>query len=255
MPIRVQTVRIAGFRGIANLELNLGQHAVFIGANNSGKTSALKAVQLALGDSRFIVEEDFHVTSIGEVANRIVVDVRILPTDDQGAIAPQFDRAWTNEFRNFITPEEAATPQSSLKFRVKIERTHDERRYYPERRLIKSWPVFAEWLNDKHVETTAFPGASLAEVAPFYFQDAQRDIMEDAKFRGSYLGRVLAKVSYRPGDLEALQGLIDGLNKEAVDKSDVLKSLQNHLQALGNAVANGGRAELSPVAKSVRDLK
>lgn len=50
MAILINVVRISGFRGISNLEITLPKVAVLIGQNNAGKTSIIKALQLALGD-------------------------------------------------------------------------------------------------------------------------------------------------------------------------------------------------------------
>ena len=61
MSIQLDTVRICGFRGIANLEITLPKVTVLLGQNNSGKTSVIKALQLALGDySRYLSDEDFQ---------------------------------------------------------------------------------------------------------------------------------------------------------------------------------------------------
>lgn len=46
--IAVDKIRIRGFRGIASLEMRLERTTVLIGPNNCGKTSVLKALQLAL---------------------------------------------------------------------------------------------------------------------------------------------------------------------------------------------------------------
>ena len=60
MSILIDTIRISGFRGIKNLEMSLSRITGLIGTNNSGKTSLLKALHLALGDySRQLSEEDF----------------------------------------------------------------------------------------------------------------------------------------------------------------------------------------------------
>ena len=59
MTILVDKIRISGFRGIRNIEIDLPRIAVLIGLNNAGKTSVVKAFQLALGDySRYLSEED-----------------------------------------------------------------------------------------------------------------------------------------------------------------------------------------------------
>ena len=78
MNILIDTVRIAGFRGISDLEISLSRVTVLIGTNNSGKTSLLKALQLALGDySRQLSEEDFHIGIDDKRVPEILIDVRI----------------------------------------------------------------------------------------------------------------------------------------------------------------------------------
>ena len=62
MGILLDKVRVCGFRGISNLEMTLSKVTVLLGQNNAGKTSVIKALQLALGDySRFLSDEDFHI--------------------------------------------------------------------------------------------------------------------------------------------------------------------------------------------------
>ena len=46
MNILIDTIRVAGFRGIKNLEVSLPRITVLIGTNNSGKTSLIKAFRL-----------------------------------------------------------------------------------------------------------------------------------------------------------------------------------------------------------------
>ncbi|MFN9860351.1 MAG: AAA family ATPase, partial [Pseudanabaena sp.] len=99
MNILIDTIRIAGFRGIKNLEMSLPRVTLLIGMNNSGKTSVLKALQLALGDySRYLSEEDFYIGNDDKRADEIVVDVRIVPVDEQGDRIDTFDDDWLAEF-------------------------------------------------------------------------------------------------------------------------------------------------------------
>ncbi|NBV97910.1 MAG: DUF2813 domain-containing protein [Proteobacteria bacterium] len=81
LDILVDCLRISGFRGIKNLEITFAPMTVLIGLNNSGKTTVLKAMGLALGDySRYVTEEDFHLNT-DEHGNEtkvseIIVDTR-----------------------------------------------------------------------------------------------------------------------------------------------------------------------------------
>lgn len=99
MPIRVDTLRVAGLRGLQNIEVELPPVTVLIGTNNSGKTSVIKALQLALGDyGRYLTTEDFHIDATDMRSLRIVVDVRTVPVDTAGKRLKTFEPEWIQEF-------------------------------------------------------------------------------------------------------------------------------------------------------------
>ena len=79
--ILIDIIRINGFRGLDNLELSLQDTTVLTGANNAGKTSVLKALQLVLGNRSFLTTDDLNIKS-GTRAESIIVDIRIIPTDE-----------------------------------------------------------------------------------------------------------------------------------------------------------------------------
>jgi predicted ATP-dependent endonuclease of OLD family len=63
--VRIAQVSIKNFRGISEGTLTLPGHVVLIGDNNSGKSSVIEAIDLALGPDRInrvaaIDEHDFH---------------------------------------------------------------------------------------------------------------------------------------------------------------------------------------------------
>ena len=81
--MRITRVRIRNFRGIRDLDIDLGKVTVLIGENNSGKTSVLDALKLCLRDlsprRRFVFDGlDFHLpdgSSEPTSADRIEIEV------------------------------------------------------------------------------------------------------------------------------------------------------------------------------------
>ena len=71
MSILIKTVRIAGFRGLKNIEVELERTTILTGMNNTGKTSLLKALQLALGNRQFVSQDDYFIqgSSVSETIN------------------------------------------------------------------------------------------------------------------------------------------------------------------------------------------
>lgn len=63
--MKIYSVAIENFRGIHSAKLVLPDHAVLIGDNNTGKSSVLEAIDLALGPDRLsrrppVDEHDFY---------------------------------------------------------------------------------------------------------------------------------------------------------------------------------------------------
>ena len=94
MGILLDRVRISGFRAIANIEITLPKVTVLLGQNNAGKTSLIKAIQLALGDyARFLSEEDFYINQHDIAQEEIKVDLRFVPFENDKHLL-EFSEIW-----------------------------------------------------------------------------------------------------------------------------------------------------------------
>ena len=250
MGILVDTIRISGFRGIKNLEMSLSKIAVLIGTNNSGKTSVLKAMNLALGDySRYLSEEDFHIGADDKRATEIIVDVRIISTDDKGKRIKAFDDDWVNEFGDKIQSE--ANGSQFVGVRTRTELNQIKGVFECRRFTLEKWPDFKVWLTDKNKEHKM---SGRFESIPFISIEAQRDLHNELKEKNSFIGKVLAHVAYDKTDVATLEALIKTVNDDAVNKSSELKDLKNHLGKLNQSFQGSGNAEITPFPKKIRDL-
>ena len=102
MGILLDRVRISGFRAIANIEITLPKVTVLLGQNNAGKTSLIKAIQLALGDyARFLSEEDFYINQHDIAQEEIKVDLRFVPFENDKHLL-EFSEIWQQKFGDQI---------------------------------------------------------------------------------------------------------------------------------------------------------
>jgi len=76
MSILIKTIRVSGLRGLQNIEVELEPVTVLTGMNNTGKTSFLKALQIALGNRQFITQDDFYASD-SKSSDKIIVDIKI----------------------------------------------------------------------------------------------------------------------------------------------------------------------------------
>ena len=103
--ISIDRIRIQGFRGIDFLQMSLSPTCVLIGPNNSGKTSVLRALQMALSDSLPITHDDFHHVDPSDNTHRFTIDLYIVPVDDTGKRLKHFNEKWTDVFGKHISQD------------------------------------------------------------------------------------------------------------------------------------------------------
>lgn len=250
MNILIDTIRVAGFRGIKNLEVSLPRITVLIGTNNSGKTSLIKALQLAIGDyARFLSEEDFHIASDDERAKEILVDIRVIPVDDDGNRTSLFNEMWATEFGDKIKAE--PNENQFIAIRTRSKQNLIKGGFDTLRSTLEAWPDVGNWQVEKIKETKL--STSLSSL-PFISIEAQRDIHQELKEKSSFVGKVLSNIKYNQDDIIVLEQLIKEINDEAVNKSGELQGLKTHLGNLSQSFGESGNVEVTPFPKKTRDL-
>lgn len=248
--VLVDTLRIAGFRGIQNLEITFAPMTVLIGVNNSGKTTVLKALGLVLGDyGRYITDEDFYIGDDEKKAQEIVVDVRIVPATPDGQRANVFDANWATELGDKIKAE--ASGDQYVAVRTRVATNEIKGGFQVDRATMEKWPDNSVWLTEK-IKLTKL--TQKFEGLPFFSIEAQRDIHQELRDKSSFVGKVLAGVEYDDKEIANLEKMIEGINKEAVDKSKELQRLKEHLAQLNQTFQGAGNAEITPFPKKIRDL-
>lgn len=258
--IKITDVRVSNFRALKNVEVPLGDLTILIGANNAGKTSFLDALYAAIGAGRKLLGQD-DVRLEGAEAlppkDRVVtVDVRIRPLDDDGGIAGNFPAGsfWTNLWGPGIKQEMDGDFDDFVGIRTTLAWSHSRGDYVVERRFLKEWRTFDDWLATSVDETSKVNAAQIEPLALHYI-DAKRDLEDDIRKQGSFWRRMTEDLGLSDADVKAFEKTLSDLNQELVGKSGILKHLKDNLADIQPVVsAEGGEIDISPVARKLRDL-
>ena len=231
--------------------MSLPRVTLLIGMNNSGKTSVLKALQLALGDySRYLSEEDFYIGSDDKRAAEIVVDIRIVPVDEQGDRIDTFDDDWQAEFGGGRIQSEANSRQYvALRTRSKPDEVKGG--FDTSYSVLKQWTSYSNWLTERVEIAQSFSRLTSILFIPI---DAQRDIHQEIRDKSSLIRKVLSGVKYDKAEVTALESLIKDVNDLAITKSTELTSLKTNLEKLNQSFESSGKAEITPFPRKIRDL-
>lgn len=252
MSVLIKVVRVHGFRGIENLEVELERTTVLTGMNNTGKTSLLRAIQLATGSRTSISQDDFYIKDSASI-DKITIDILIVPVNDADEQQQDFNEDWEIIFGTERIRTDGT--DSYIPLRTCVEHDEASNNYFTTHSILPEWPIFHDevgyWYNKPKGKKTSFRIDEL----PFFYMDAQRDILEDTRLKNSYIGRMLSKVEYTEESILEIELQIEELNKKTVDNSEILKGLKNSLQELNSAMdgENSG-VELTPFTKKLRDL-
>ncbi|UCN01374.1 AAA family ATPase [Sulfurimonas sp. SWIR-19] len=250
--ILIKTVRINGFRGLKNIEVNLEPTTVLTGMNNSGKTSFLKALQVVFGNRQFLSHDDFYIEDNDSVS-LITIDVLIVPLNEDNS------KNFSEDWEILLTTDRIKTTADGDFVPLRVVVKYDEIRNSPtvKQYILEDWVDFGfgdpkrYWyeLDNGNENSVRF------EEIPFFYMDAQRDILEDIKLKSSYIGKMLSKIEYTPEDIQYIENQIELLNQSAVDKSEILTIVKDALTELNSAMdSTSGGVEITPFTKKIRDL-
>lgn len=253
MGILIDCVRIANFRGIKNLEVNLSLLTMLVGANNSGKTTFLRALHLALGtDRKGISRDDIYNDGITNPETlEIIIDVRIISIDAEGKRIQEFEEKWaesedlSGDYIKFDTDgNQFVAYRTRYKFDILTQS------YKAEIKLLKQWLPFANW-QEKSQEDKFTKPKSISSI----FIDAQRDIHLDLNDRTSFLGKLTNKPDIDSTVVAEIEKQIKDLNEQIIDGSEPLKFLKEKLRELNNTLNSAGNGvEIMPMNRKLKDI-
>jgi len=196
MSILIKTVRIAGFRGLENIEVTLEQTTILTGMNNTGKTSFLKALQLSLGNRQFISQDDFFIQG-STVSKRIIIDLLIVPIDDDGKRDEDFAEDWEILFTTDRIRSDG-TSNAFVPLRTIIIFDAIKSSYKTQQFILQNWSEFKhkdegtqkyiDWFDIENGNKTSFHFDEI----PFFYMDAQRDICATGYSGGYKIKKLLS---------------------------------------------------------------
>lgn len=254
MGILIDTVRICNYRSLKNLEVKLSPFTLLVGMNNSGKTSLLRSLQLALGvEKRFVSKDDFFIGKDDpqNQGKEILIDILIVPVDDKFQRQQSFDQNWASEEFGSELLRLDENDNQYVAFRTKIFFDEIKNEFIIQRFQLSKWPQKEDWekVEAKHRLSKRF------DSIPLFFIDAQRDIFDDLKDRSSYLGKLVSKIEFSPVDIEKIEKQLESLNSSVVETSPVLSHLKTRLEQLNHTIANNRKGvEITPFTKKLRDI-
>jgi putative ATP-dependent endonuclease of OLD family len=119
--------------------------------------------------------------------------VLIVPVDAGGKRNDDFSEDWEILF---TTDRIRTNANSCLPLRTTVTFDAIKNSYKVQQTILKKWPALktgkTDWFKADKGNKTTFRFDEL----PFFYMDAQRDILEDTKLRSSYLGKMLSKIEY-----------------------------------------------------------
>lgn len=248
--ILIDQIRISGLRGLKDFKMPLKQTTVLTGVNNVGKTTILKALQIALGSRAFLENDDFHITT-DEQVDEIIVDIRIIPTNEYGVRVNEFSEDWEAVFGASMIKFDSELAYCPLRTVVSYDPIGST--FNTEQSILNQWEPTAteQWQDIKGKKKTG-----VIKEMPFFYEEAQRDIVEDLKLKTSFVGKMLSDVakSYTKSDIEALEEIIKELNLDAIEKSSILTTIQTSLNGVASTMDTSESVNISPFSKKIRDL-
>lgn len=224
------------------------QNLVLLGENNSGKTSFLGALDIALGSARGR-PEDLRKDGAGNAASRFVIDVRFEPRD-----GGDFDQATEQVLGNGpIQLKGAEPPFFAIRCRGEIDARRRELTL--KRAFLKGWA---------HGRSEAERVSELPSVQvnrdhrylfTFNLLDARRDAVEQLRNSRTFWGQIVSDLRLNADVRAEIELTLAGLGTKLKDGSVPLAALQQELKQIRQVIAQPGLdVEVAALPLQVEDL-
>ena len=253
MSIIISKIRIKNFRSFENIEVELSQTNILIGANNSGKTNFLRAINIALGQVRSVSAEDIYIQK-DEVLSpdkKATIDIMFRPVDETGKLTSKFTAFWQEAFgTNWLQTD----PQDNqhVGIRTIITYSHDGDDYKIERRPIKEWKTSSE---EAIIGIRQSYSDDMVNHILAFYMDAQRDVVEDLNNRKSYLGRALSSKSLTQEQINDLEKQLAQINTNIVNMLPALQETKEKISAIASTVGtHDSSLEIKALTSHLTDL-
>lgn len=253
MSIIISKIRIMNFRSFENIEVELSQTNILIGANNSGKTNFLRAVNIALGQIRSVSVEDIYIQKDEVLSHdkKATIDIMFRPVDETGKEISKFTAFWQEAFgTNWLQTD--SQDNQFVGIRATITYSRDDDDYKIERRPIKEWKTSSE---EAVIGIRQSYSDDMVNHILAFYMDAQRDVVEDLNNRKSYLGRALSSKSLTQEQISDLEKQLAQINTNIVNMLPALQQTKEKISAIASTVGtHDSSLEIKALTSHLTDL-
>lgn len=246
--LRIDSVRIRGFRSLQDVFLRLDPNVTFlVGENNVGKTSILDAIAVATG-ARRPSADDLSQEVRDSVA---IIDLLVAPSD-----GVDFPDETTQRFRT--APGRTHDGRVAVNIRTTLRRSEESAACVQDTSFTR--------VDDMEVPVTGYT-SRVGELLECQFTEATRDLESQFRSRQSAWGRVVSdlqipneaplKLDGTKADTKSRSQLEQDLNRIATDVRDaspVLALLESHLRGLVQALGSVEAVEIVALPQSIDEL-
>jgi putative ATP-dependent endonuclease of OLD family len=230
--LRIAEVSIRNFRVLQDVWMPLAETTVLIGANNSGKTAFLDALDVAIGDRTRASEDDLFVDKDGKVAPEFVVDLLIQPADG--------DDEFDTDVREVVADAIQLPSSGPEFFAIRTRGAVDPKRGFDRRRkFLKGWEREAVKAAALVELAKPFVTRDVLELLSFHLLDARRDVADELRGKASFWARIAKDLNVDPTLRAQIEANLKTLGATLINASPVLADVRTELNRISEAFAPG----------------
>jgi putative ATP-dependent endonuclease of OLD family len=250
--MRISRLRVENFRSIKNLDLELGETTVFIGANNAGKSAILDAVRIALTRrwgqrGTGFTEHDVYCPTPGDDPRTLPpVRIEIVLEDDQAEAWPEDMVAALSDIMVL-----GSSGSNVITLRITCLWNEEKETFEP------AWEFLDASGNPLGAQRArAINLSGFFNYLPLFWLGALRDAIEEFGPRSTYWGRLLRSIKVPKVMRGEIKDALDALDAKLLAADPRLASIADTVgQATHVAINEGpGSARLRMLPLDVWEL-